>query len=262
LITRRAARWAAIVCGVVLIGGLQVGHRLTGTPLMLLSVVWLLALAEMLWLAFQVLRAVAGTGAAALLVLAGATAPIFLTAIPYPPEWSLRLPCPRNWAWTPTWLLRSSPMASLRFDVGGARVKVCYGSPAARGRRMLGGSPVPFGRIWRTGANEPTTIVTTAPIEVAGVVIPRGRASLYTVPGPETWDIIFNASTAQWGIESEYGEVVRRRELGHAIVRAGSAADYRERLTFTAEPPGAAPADTLVLRWESTRVALPVRSPP
>jgi hypothetical protein len=257
LITRRAARWAAIASGAILIAGLDLGPRLTGTPLLLVSLAWLLALGWLLWLAFQVLRVVIGKGAAALFVLIGAAAPILLTAFPYSPEWSLRLPCPRNWARTPTWLLRPSPMASRRFEVGDARVKVCYGRVAARGRTMLGGPLVPFGRLWRTGANEPTTIITTAPIELAGVAIPRGRASLYTVPGPETWEVILNASTSQWGIESEYSEAVRSRELGHAIVRAAPSPQYRERLTFTAEPPSQ--AGSLVLEWESVRVDFPVR---
>ena len=247
----------------MLLGGLRLAPELTGLPLRLLSVAWLLALAWILWLALQVLRSLVGTTAAAVIVVAGAAAPILLTAIPYSPEWSLRLPCPRNWAWIPAWLLRPSPMASLRFDVGSAQVKVCYGRPAARGRKMIGGPPVPFGHLWRTGANEPTIIISTAPIAIAGLRVPAGRAALYTVPGPETWEVVLNASTSQWGIESEYTDAVRRAELGRAILRAETAPEYRERLTFTVEPAaGQGQARSLVLEWERERVVLPVGQRP
>jgi hypothetical protein len=150
-------------------------------------------------------------------------------------------------------------MASLRFDVGSAQIKVCYGRPAARGRKMLGGPPVPFGHLWRTGANEPTIVISTAPIEIAGLMVPAGRTALYTVPGPETWEVVLNASTSQWGIESEYTDAVRRTERGRAIVRAETAPAYRERLTFTVEPAsGQGQWRALVLEWERVRVVLPV----
>lgn len=232
-------------------------------PLRVLSVAWLLALAGILWLALHVLRSLVGTFAAALIVAAGAAAPILLTAIPTSPEWSLRFPCPRNWGWIPTWLPRSSPMASLRFDVGDARVKLCYGRPAARGRKMIGGPPVPFGHLWRTGANEPTIVISTASIDIAGVQVPAGRTAVYTVPGPETWEVVLNASTSQWGIESEYTGAVRRSERGRAIVQADTAPQYRERLTFTFEPaPGLVRSGFLTLEWEGVRVILPVEQRP
>jgi hypothetical protein len=263
LITRRRARWGAVAGGAILVGGLTLAPALTGTLLLLLSAAWLLALLWMLWLAMQVLRAVIGTGAAALVVLVVAATPILVTAIPVSPEWSLRLPCPRNWAWIPSWLLRPSPMASLRFDVGEARVKLCYGRPAARGRTMLGGPRVPFGHLWRTGANEPTTFIATAPFRIAGVMVPAGRTSLYTVPGPETWEIVLNASTSQWGIESEYTDAVRRTELGRTIVRAEATAEYQERLSFGTEPAtGQGGMRSVVLKWERIRVILPVESQP
>ena len=263
MITRRAARWGAVACGTILLGGLRLAPELTGLPLRIFSVAWLLALVWLLRLALLVLRSLLGTIAAALIVAVGAAAPILLTAIPTSPEWSLHLPCPRNWAWIPTWLLRPSPLAALRFDVGDAQVKVCYGRPAARGRKMIGGPPVPFGHLWRTGANEPTIVISTAPIEIAGVLVPAGRTALYSVPGPETWEIVLNASTSQWGIESEYTDAVRQSERGRAIVRAEAAAQYRERLTFTFEPaPDQRSSGFLTLEWESVRVPLPVEERP
>jgi hypothetical protein len=94
-------------------------------------------------------------------------------------------------------------------------------------------------------------------------MVPAGRTSLYTTPGPETWEIVLNASTSQWGIESEYTDAVRRTELGRAIVRAEATAEYQERLTFIAEPAtGLGGARSVVLTWERIRVILPVESQP
>lgn len=249
-----------MAAGAFLLGALRLAPTLTGTALLALSVLWLAVLVWLLWMAFRVLRTLTGPVAAAAIVGLGAVTPIVLTSLRPAPQVAVRLPCPRNWAYLPTWLLRASPMASLRLDVGGARVKLCYGRPAARGRKMLGGPPVPFGRLWRTGANEPTTIISTAPIEVAGIAVPAGRASLYTVPGPETWEIIVNASTSQWGIESAYDDAIRARELGRAILASERLTPHRERLLIQPIPDEAG-GRTLSLEWESTRVRIPVRLP-
>ena len=143
----------------------------------------------------------------------------------------------------------------------GGTVKVCYGRPALRGRGMIGGKYVPFGRLWRTGANEPTTVISTAPLDIAGVTVPAGRVSLYTVPGPETWEIIVNGSTSQWGLESEYGDSIKARELGRAILRSEAVTPLLERLTFSVEPEVRGSRDSvgLVLRWQGTRVRIPIR---
>src|SRR5262245_48555097 len=64
---------------------------------------------------------------------------------------------------------RKSPLDSLTFAVDGHPVKVCYGRPSSRGRTMLGGEAVPYGQLWRTGANEPTIFYTSATLSVAGI---------------------------------------------------------------------------------------------
>jgi hypothetical protein len=151
-------------------------------------------------------------------------------------------------------------MGSVSFTLATTRVKICYGRPASRGRRMIGGRFVPFGRLWRTGANEPTTIISTGALDIAGIRVPRGRSSLYTVPGPETWEIILNRSTTQWGIESEYRDALKSGELGRAILRSETAEPQLERLTLSLEPEASGDRNTieLQLRWEQTRVRIPV----
>ncbi|NOT07570.1 MAG: DUF2911 domain-containing protein [Gemmatimonadales bacterium] len=240
------------VAGLVLVIGLIVAPTLPPGALLPLSIVWLAALVALARAAYTVLAQWIGRGGALAVVFVAAATPIFLTAPRLPPHLAVRLPCHRNWFWLPAWLLRSSPMGSLTFEVDGSPAKLCYGRPALRGRKMLGGSNVPFGRLWRTGANEPTTLITTSFIVVAGVPVPSGRVALYSIPGPESWELILNQATSQWGIESEYTEQVRTTELGRAIVRSETVPESLERLTFYIN------GTDLVLAWERTRVRIPL----
>ena len=152
---------------------------------------------------------------------------------------------------------RKSPLDSLTFAVGKQSVKLCYGRPSARGRTMIGGKAVPYDTIWRTGANEPTTVYAPIALEVAGVKAPTGRWTLYTVPGRSEWQVIVNRSTSQWGEEHYYKGAVRAQEVGRGKVPSESLKDPIETFTIRAEPAPDGGA-TLVLEWEHTRVRVPV----
>lgn len=152
---------------------------------------------------------------------------------------------------------RGSPLDSLSFKVGTADVKVCYGRPSAKGRTMIGGAAVPYGKLWRTGANEPTMIHTTAPITVAGVKVPAGSYSLYTVPGEKSWQVIVNKSITQWGHEGRYTAEVKAQELGTGTATVEATTTPVETFTISSAP-GAGGATNLVLTWEKTKVSIPV----
>ena len=79
-----------------------------------------------------------------------------------------------------------------------AYVKVVYGSPRKKDREIFG-SLVPYGEVWRTGANEATELTTTADLEINGETLPAGTYSVFTIPGEETWTVIFNSGLGQWG---------------------------------------------------------------
>jgi hypothetical protein len=151
---------------------------------------------------------------------------------------------------------RKSPLDSLSFMVGKTNVKVCYGRPSTRGR-VIYGQLVPFGKLWRTGANEPTMIHTTGPITVAGVALAAGSYSLYTVPAQGDWDVILNRSITQWGHESNYTEAVRMQEVGHGSAKTEMLSAPVDTFTIRADPSAAA-ATALLLEWEKTRVRIPV----
>ncbi len=152
---------------------------------------------------------------------------------------------------------RRSPLDSVSFMVGNSPVKICYSRPSARGRTMIGGSAAPYGEIWRTGANEPTMIHTGVPLNIAGIRIPAGTFSIYTVPGDGQWQVIVNRSISQWGHERFYTEEVRAQEVGRSSVPSERLDRHVEQLTIRAQP---ASEDNviLILEWERTQVVVPI----
>jgi hypothetical protein len=151
---------------------------------------------------------------------------------------------------------RASPYDSATIRVAGEPLKVCYGRPRAQGREIYGGL-VPWGRLWRTGANEPTILHVPFTAEIAGIRVQPGTYSLYTEPGETEWIIIVNRSTSQWGHESSYTPEVRQQEVGRATVPTQRLDQHVEQFTIRGEET-AAGADML-LEWERTRVRIPLR---
>lgn len=81
-----------------------------------------------------------------------------------------------------------------------AQITVDYGQPHARGRSVLG-NVVPFDAVWRTGANEATSLVTGVDLMIGGVAVPKGSYTLYTLPSRNGWKLVINKNTGQWGTD-------------------------------------------------------------
>ncbi len=152
---------------------------------------------------------------------------------------------------------RPSPYDSTAIRLGAAKALVCYSRPSLRGRHMIGGEAVPLGKLWRTGANEPTTLHLPVAATIAGLRVEPGSYSLYTVPGEKEWTVIVNRSTSQWGEEHGYTAAIEKQEVGRAKVPAETLAQPIEQFTIRALPAGRRAAD-LVLEWEHSRVKIPV----
>jgi hypothetical protein len=150
---------------------------------------------------------------------------------------------------------RASPLDSAMVTLAEGEVKLCYGSPSARGRTMIGGDEVPFGELWRTGANEATVLHTTIPLSVAGVQLDAGSYSIYTVPGVPEWVVYISSSTDHWGLQIT--DEVRAMEVGSATLEPEEMEEHVESLTFTFEDAGSRSAE-LVMEWEHTRLRIPV----
>lgn len=97
-----------------------------------------------------------------------------------------------------TFKTRPSPLALTAVRYKDAYLKIVYSQPQKKGREIFG-KLVPYGQVWRTGANEATEITITKNIQVNNQVLPAGTYSLFTIPGPEKWTIIFNADVGLWG---------------------------------------------------------------
>jgi hypothetical protein len=93
---------------------------------------------------------------------------------------------------------RPSPPATATAKVGKANITINYGQPSVKGREVWG-KLVPYGQVWRTGANEATTFETDKDIKVQGKVLPAGKYGFFTVPGEKEWTIVFNKVPNQWG---------------------------------------------------------------
>ncbi|PAW93264.1 hypothetical protein CKK33_07030 [Mucilaginibacter sp. MD40] len=92
----------------------------------------------------------------------------------------------------------ASPRDSVSAKVNGATITINYGSPSVKGRSIYG-ALVPYGQVWRAGANEATVFTTDKDIMVEGKKLPAGTYGLFTIPTATTWTIIFNKVAKQWG---------------------------------------------------------------
>lgn len=122
---------------------------------------------------------------------------------------------------------RPSPPATAQATIGDINITINYNSPAVKGRTVWGGL-VPFGQIWRTGANEATTFEVNKDVMVQGHLLPAGKYSFFTIPGEEEWILIFNKEPNQWGAYN-YNE---KMDALRVNAKAGSGPEFNERLTF------------------------------
>jgi len=147
---------------------------------------------------------------------------------------------------------RPSPPASAKCDLpGGKSITIDYSSPRAKGRKIFGGL-VPYGEVWRAGANEATTFVTTADLMVGGTHVPAGSYTLFTIPDKDKWTLIISKKTGEWGIPYP-GE---KDDLVRVDMKAGSTSGHVENFTiaFDKEAKGC----TLRMEWENTKATVAI----
>ena len=100
---------------------------------------------------------------------------------------------------------QASPKAIIKQTVGLTDVEVVYSRPGARGRAVFG-NLVPFGKVWRTGANENTIISFSDDVVIDGKTLKKGKYALYTIPKIESWEVIFYSTTDNWGLPENWNE--------------------------------------------------------
>ena len=150
---------------------------------------------------------------------------------------------------------RPSPSASVSQTFGVTNVTVTYGRPAVRGRHVFSGEGaiVPTGQVWRTGADEATTITFSTDVRVAGQPLAAGTYGLFSIPSGPTWTIIFNSVATQWGAFSYDAS----KDVLRVEVSSGPSASFTERFTIGFEDVDDH-ATTLYLAWANTRVPIAI----
>lgn len=143
---------------------------------------------------------------------------------------------------------RASPPATATGKIGNATLTVNYSSPAVKGREVWGGL-VPYGEVWRAGANEATTVTTDKDVMVEGKQLPAGTYSFYAIPGEDQWTIIFNKTAKQWG--TQYSQ---EQDALRVTVKPRQAAAMQESLKYSVTNEG------IVLQWENLEVPVAVKA--
>ena len=147
---------------------------------------------------------------------------------------------------------RASPKATVTQTVGMTDVSIAYCRPGVKGRTIWG-DLVPYDQVWRTGANEATTITFGDEVTIGGTALPAGTYGLFTIPGKSEWTIVINKGAKLWGsYEYKQAEDVVR------VKAAPSAAPFAERLTFTFANVETESAD-VVLAWDKVQVSFPIK---
>jgi len=154
-------------------------------------------------------------------------------------------------AWADLKLPRPSPAASLTQTIGLTDFTVAYSRPGVKGRKIWGGL-VPYGEVWRTGANEATSFVTTGEATIAGKKLPAGEYSLYTIPAETEWTVIVSTEKGAWG-SFTYDKA---KDAVRLTVKPATA-PFEEWMRFTFENLTPSSGD-LVLHWEKLQVAIPI----
>jgi DUF2911 family protein len=146
---------------------------------------------------------------------------------------------------------RPSPAANAQCKFAdGKSVKVDYSSPRAKGRKIYG-ELVPFGKVWRTGANESTTFVTDANLTIGGKDVPAGNYTMFTVPAADKWTLIISKKTGEWGTDYPEGQ-----DLGRYDMTVSKTPSAVENFTISFHEMGT--GCHMYMDWENTRATIEI----
>ncbi|MEM9052558.1 MAG: DUF2911 domain-containing protein [Bacteroidota bacterium] len=143
---------------------------------------------------------------------------------------------------------RPSPPKTAEATLAGGAVTIDYGSPAVKGRTVWG-DLVPYDKIWRTGANEATTIMLEKDMKVGGKLIKAGKYALFTVPGKDEWTVILNSEWDQWGAYNHDGS----KDVHSFKVKPMMGDEMHERLMFDISESG-----QVTMMWEKLSISFEI----
>jgi hypothetical protein len=145
---------------------------------------------------------------------------------------------------------KPSPAADTSVTINGKKITIKYSAPSMRGRKIFG-DLVPYGQVWRAGANEATSLTTEADLDINGLKVPAGSYTLYVLPEANQWQIVVNKQIGQWGTvynqDQDLGRVKMTMSKSSAPVET-----YKMTLTSDGGNKG-----KLTLEWENTVASVP-----
>lgn len=147
----------------------------------------------------------------------------------------------------------ASPHETTSAVVGGKKIAITYGRPYVKGRNVWTGTLAPYGKVWRTGADDATTFSTEGDVMLGSLHVPAGTYALFTIPGEKEWTLILNKVAKQWGAYS-YDE---KQDLGRVKMAAKKLSSPVEQLTIAVAPAGGHKA-TLTITWSDAEASIPV----
>lgn len=140
----------------------------------------------------------------------------------------------------------ASPPAKAEGTIDGVKITIDYAQPSAKGRKIMG-ELVPFGEVWRTGANATTSIEFSENVKIEGQAVAKGKYGLFTIPGENEWVIIINKQAT--GSPFDYSDA---KDVVRVKVKPGKAASFVETFTIAVEK------GQVTLKWENTQVGFKV----
>jgi hypothetical protein len=147
---------------------------------------------------------------------------------------------------------KPSPAAKASCELGGGKtLTIDYSSPRAKGRKIYGGL-VPYGEVWRAGANEATTFVTDADLTVGGKTVPAGNYTIFAIPDKNKWTLVISKKTGEWGTpypgaDSDFARIEMTASTLPAAVE-----------NFTIAFDKSAGGCSMHLDWETTRASIDI----
>lgn len=154
---------------------------------------------------------------------------------------------------------QASPLEELSYENEGVHISVDYSRPSMKGRIIFGGL-VPYGEVWRAGANEPTHFKTETDILLNDKLLPSGEYTLWIIPFENEWEVIFNSKDYGWGIDWETGEAARNPDYDEVkLTLPVLQVDPVQKFTIAVQ------SNLMSLSWEESKVEIfinPVYSNP
>ena len=147
---------------------------------------------------------------------------------------------------------KASPHETVSAVINGKSVRIEYGRPSVKGRDVWSGSLAPLGKVWRTGADEATTLVCEGDLMLGSLHVPAGAYTLFTIPGEGEWTLIVNKVAKQWGA-FKYDE---KMDLGRVKMKVAKTAAPVEQFTIALDAKGA--MGTLKLSWANVEASVHV----